>query len=123
MIDEKNIIEELEKNLLSWDKNPKVQNIGIVEKNTDGVITKHGSYGNGAGWGASMMKLDLIRKALQSYDVKDTDFILSVDSDVIFTSPEAFKYADPAYGIIGIKHRPEFNTMRGLWSHMSGAQV
>ncbi len=42
MIDEKNIIEELEKNLESWGKDPKVQNVGYVEKNTDGVITVTG---------------------------------------------------------------------------------
>ncbi len=42
MIDEKNIIEELEKNLLAWNKDPKVQNVGRVEKNTDGVIVCSG---------------------------------------------------------------------------------
>lgn len=42
MIDENNIINELEKNLMSWGKDPKTQNVGIVEKNTDGVITVSG---------------------------------------------------------------------------------
>lgn len=42
MIDEKNILEELEKNLMSWNKDPKIQNVGTVERNTDGVITANG---------------------------------------------------------------------------------
>lgn len=91
-----------------------------ISENTDKTMC---GYGNGAGWGASMLKLGLIKRALKLYDVKDTDFILSVDSDVVFTSPEVFKYADPAYGLIGIKHRPEFKTFFGDWSHMSGALI
>ena len=81
------------------------------------------SYGNGAGWGPSMMKLDYLRKMLEWFPVKDDDFILSVDSDVVFTSPEVFKYVKPDYGIIGIKHKPDFETLRGPWSHMSGALI
>ncbi len=42
MIDEKNILEELEKNLISWNNDPKIQNVGVVEKNTDGVIIATG---------------------------------------------------------------------------------
>lgn len=42
MIDDKNIIKELEENLLSWSESPKVQNVGFVEKNTDGVIVATG---------------------------------------------------------------------------------
>lgn len=42
MIDESNIIAELEKNLLTWSKDPKVQNVGVVEKNNDGVIVSSG---------------------------------------------------------------------------------
>lgn len=80
-------------------------------------------YGNGAGWPASMMKLDHMRKMLELFPVKDEDFILSVDSDVVFTSSEVFEYVRPEYGIIGIKHNPEFETLRGIWSHMSGALI
>lgn len=90
----------------------------LLSLNTDDI-----PYGNGAGWGASMMKLEAIRQLLRENDVKDTDYILSVDSDVVFTSPEVFKYVNPEYGIIGIKHRPEFNTKFGKWSHMSGALI
>ena len=42
MIDEKNIIQELEKNLMSIGRDPKVQNVGKVEKNTDGVVIASG---------------------------------------------------------------------------------
>jgi F-type H+/Na+-transporting ATPase subunit alpha len=42
MIDENKIISKLEKNLLEGNQDPKIQNIGIVEKNTDGVIVASG---------------------------------------------------------------------------------
>lgn len=42
MINENNIIANLEKNLMSFGLDPKVQNVGIVEKNTDGVIAASG---------------------------------------------------------------------------------
>lgn len=90
----------------------------LLSLNTDGI-----GYGNGAGWPQSMMKVEAIRQLLNENTVQDTDFILSVDSDVVFTSPEVFKYVDPQYGIIGIKHRPEYYTHSGHWSHMSGALI
>lgn len=42
MIDNKQIIENLEKRLSAFTSDNKVQNVGIVEKNTDGVITASG---------------------------------------------------------------------------------
>ena len=42
MIDEKNILEELERNLMIWNNDPRIQNVGVVEKNTDGVIIASG---------------------------------------------------------------------------------
>lgn len=42
MIDRTNIINLLEENLKSFSDDPKVQNVGKVEKNTDGVITASG---------------------------------------------------------------------------------
>ncbi len=42
MINEENIINKLEKNLLSMNQDPKIQNVGSVEKNTDGVIVASG---------------------------------------------------------------------------------
>ena len=42
MIDNKTIIENLEKRLSSFTSNPKTQNVGAVEKNTDGVVSASG---------------------------------------------------------------------------------
>jgi F-type H+-transporting ATPase subunit alpha len=42
MIDNKSIIENLEKRLSAYTEDTKVQNVGKVEKNTDGVITASG---------------------------------------------------------------------------------
>jgi len=88
--------------------------------NTDFEYPK---YHNGAGWEASMIKMKELRTILEIYPVKDTDFVLSVDSDVVFTSSEVFKYVVPEYGIIGTRHKPPFNTALGLWGHMSGALI
>lgn len=94
----------------------------ISVSNTD-VSEHYKQYGNGAGWQASMMKLKALSDIVLTKNVQDNDFVLSVDSDVVFCSPEVFKYVAPEYGIIGIKHHPEFNTHRGSWSHMSGALI
>jgi F-type H+-transporting ATPase subunit alpha len=42
MIDNKTIIDNLEKKLSTFTADPKTQNVGVVEKNTDGVITASG---------------------------------------------------------------------------------
>jgi len=42
MIDNKTIIENLEKRLSSFTSNPKTQNVGTVQKNTDGVVSVSG---------------------------------------------------------------------------------
>lgn len=81
-------------------------------------------YGNGAGWGPSMAKLNALRDLVKKYKPKDTDFILSVDSDVVFCTSEVFKYIDPEYGIIGIGHNGEkANTFIGKLNHMSGCSI
>lgn len=76
-------------------------------------------YGNGAGWDASMLKLKQLRK----FTPDDNDWILSVDSDVVFGGRDVFLQLDTQYGIIGRKHEPEFRTQLGMWSHMSGALI
>lgn len=83
----------------------------------------HKDYQNGAGWQASMIKLGEMRKMVNLYPVKDDDFILSVDSDVVFTSSEVFKYANSEYGLIGIQHQQPYDTRFGKWGHMSGALI
>lgn len=80
-------------------------------------------YGNGAGWDASMMKLSAMDQLIHDCQPTDDDFILSVDSDVVFCTPEVFERVDPRYGIIGVQHRPPFMTEFGLWGHMSGALI
>jgi hypothetical protein len=94
----------------------------ISISNTD-TVPEYKAYGNGAGWQASMMKLKALSDIVRTKNVQDDDFVLSVDSDVVFCSPEVFKFVDPEYGIIGTKHSPEFNTHMGLWSHLSGALI
>jgi len=42
MIDNTKIIENLEKRLSTFTSNPKTQNVGVVEKNTDGVVSVSG---------------------------------------------------------------------------------
>lgn len=42
MIDSQSIIQQLEKRLTKFSEDPKVQNIGIVEKNSDGVVVVSG---------------------------------------------------------------------------------
>jgi len=42
MIDNQSIIQQLEKRLTKFSEDPKVQNIGIVEKNSDGVVVASG---------------------------------------------------------------------------------
>lgn len=68
MIDNKTIIENLEKKLSTFTEDPKTQNVGYVQKNTDGVITATG-----------------LTKARMSemIDFQDgsTGFILNLDED------------------------------------------
>jgi len=81
------------------------------------------SYENGAGWNASMMKLNELSYICESYNVRPDDYILSVDSDVIFTSSQVFDYVDGSNGIIGVKHQQPYNTHLGIFGHMSGALI
>jgi lipopolysaccharide biosynthesis glycosyltransferase len=90
--------------------------------NTD-YREEYKGYENGAGWKASMMKLKALGKLFDTDLIEHNDFVLSVDSDVLFCSSEVFNYVDPKYGIIGVKHKPEFNTLLGTWSHMSGCLI
>jgi hypothetical protein len=90
----------------------------LLSLNTDDT-----DYKNGAGWEASIMKLEAIRQLLSENDIRDRDHVLSVDSDVVFCSPEVFEYANQCNEIIGIKHNPEYKTALGQWSHMSGALI
>lgn len=79
-------------------------------------------WGNGAGWEASMLKIDAL-KSLFRFGIRETDFVLCVDSDVIFTSGEVFNYVFPDYGIMGIKNFSEASTPIGPLRHFSGCSI
>lgn len=70
MIDNKTIIENLEKKLSTFSADPKTQNVGKVEKNTDGVITASGLSGAFMG---------------EMIDFPDgsTGFVLNLDEDYV----------------------------------------
>lgn len=97
-------------------------NIAMIRPTMTGV-RKYTNYKNGAGWEASMMKLEELSYIVDNFELNDDDFILSVDSDVVFCSSEVFKYINPAYGIIGILGQQPWNTMHGKWAHMSGCLI
>lgn len=87
------------------------------------VNTDDTRYFNGAGWSASMIKLAAIDQMLKDYDIQDDDFILSVDSDVVFCNSDLFQIVSARYGIIGTQHKPPYTTKYGPWGHMSGALI
>jgi F-type H+-transporting ATPase subunit alpha len=68
MIDNNEIIAQLEKKLSTFNDDPKVQNVGIVEKNTDGVIS------------ASGLSKAFMGEIIEFSD-KSTGFILNLDED------------------------------------------
>jgi hypothetical protein len=94
------------------------KHLGSVESiNMDGT-----GWGNGASWEASMMKLNALRTVLKR-GITDTDYVLSVDSDVVFCSSEVFKYIH-TYGIIGIQQEGKpTNTFIGHLSHIGGCSI
>lgn len=81
------------------------------------------NYGNGSGWAASMMKLSAMDQLIKDTNPEDDDFILSVDSDVVFCNSDLFEVINPEYGIIGVVHKPPFMTEYGPWGHCSGALI
>jgi len=84
---------------------------------------KYTAYENGAGWNPSMMKLDELANLVEGYDIQNDDYILSVDSDVVFTSPEVFEHVDGSHELIGIQSQQPFITAFGSWGHMSGCLI
>jgi len=76
-------------------------------------------YSNGAGWPQGMMKIAY----LKTMSFADDDWILSVDSDVVFCNSDVFKALDPEYGIIGVLGQQPWDTFYGKWSHMSGCLI
>lgn len=60
-------------------------------------------YGNGAGWESSMLKLDALRGVVKKGNVKDDDWVLSVDSDVVFCASDVFDYIKTLESLIFTK--------------------
>jgi hypothetical protein len=79
-------------------------------------------WGNGSGWDPSIMKVNAIKSILR-FGLRDDDFILCVDSDVVFCTPEVFTFVKPEYGIIGIKNSTDFPALIGPLKHMSGCLI
>ncbi len=87
-------------------------------------------YGNGGGWGPSMMKVNHLRQIV-SYGIGDDDWVLSVDSDVVFTSTQIFDWVQQVTmlkhykaDIIGIQQVGDLaKTELGLLKNMSGCSI
>jgi hypothetical protein len=88
----------------------------VVNTDTD---PKYARYGNGAGWEAGMMKIAYMK----TISFADDDWVLSVDSDVVFGNRKVFDLLDPKYGIIGIQGQQPWDTFYGKWAHMSGCLI
>jgi hypothetical protein len=91
-------------------------NVKIV--NTD-IDPLYKGYGNGAGWPQGMMKV----ACMKTMSFADDDWVLSVDSDMVFCNGDVFKHIDPKYGIIGVLGQQPWDTVYGKWAHMSGCLI
>lgn len=100
-------------------------NLGAIEVyHTTGKLFKGQPYGNGGWWEAALMKHDYLKQMVYKYKPTEKDFILSVDSDVIFCNSKVFDYINPEYGIIGIMQQGELaNTEIGKLHNMSGCSI
>lgn len=78
-------------------------------------------WGNGCHWSGGVMKVAAIREVIKQADVSDDDYILGVDSDVLFTSNRIFDDLEGA-GLAGPMqlHNPPTTSRFGSWSHVSG---
>jgi hypothetical protein len=87
-------------------------------------------YGNGAGWGPSMLKLGVLREVVAK-GIDDNDWVLSIDSDVVFTNTKVFDWINVVtsfvynkYDIIGIMQNSGLaKTQLGLLNNMSGCSI
>lgn len=95
---------------------PKGTRLKVINTDTD---PKYAGYGNGAGWPQGMRKIAY----LKTMSFADDDWVLSVDSDVVFCNGKVFELLDPKYGIIGIQGQQPWDTFYGKWAHMSGCLI
>lgn len=95
---------------------PKGTTLKVVNTDTD---PKYAGYGNGSGWPQGMLKIAYMK----TMSFADDDWVLSVDSDVVFGNGKVFELLDPKYGIIGIQGQQPWDTFYGKWAHMSGCLI
>lgn len=97
--------------------NIQIQSLNLDEK----------GWGNGAGFEASMLKVDAIRNLWNEKTIFEYDWILSVDSDVVFANSEIFDYVNGlnyAVGITGMMQDGELADCKlGKLHHMSGCLI
>jgi hypothetical protein len=90
--------------------------INVINTDTD---PKYAGYGNGSGWPQGMLKIAYMK----TMSFADDDWVLSVDSDVVFGNGKVFELLDQKYGIIGIQGQQPWDTFYGKWAHMSGCLI
>lgn len=95
---------------------PKGTTLKVVNTDTD---PKYAGYGNGSGFPQGMLKIAYMK----TMSFADDDWVLSVDSDVVFGNGRVFELLDPKYGIIGIQGQQPWDTFYGKWAHMSGCLI
>lgn len=88
------------------------------------MVKKNKKYGNGAGWQACLIKIAALRDIVNKYKPTEGDYILSVDSDVVFCTSEVFGHVKDA-GIIGIAGAPTERPMTpiGPLYNFSGCSI
>lgn len=85
----------------------------------DFILLREPGFGQW-GWRSSMMKVAMLRRA--SSVVRNHDYLVSVDSDVHFTSRGIFKWiCDNNPPIAGAMHSEKAATKYGMFAHLSGA--
>jgi hypothetical protein len=92
--------------------------------NSNGVkfLLREPGWGNGGHWQGGLMKIKTLRSLYLYGHFNDDDYVLSVDSDVIFTSSRIFDELNGS-AIAGLMQSTDLPiTQRfGPWSHVSGA--
>lgn len=74
-------------------------------------------WGNGAGWEASMKKV----RHLRSIEIPPDDYLMCVDSDVLFFANPLFKWLEGSPGeFMGVQNYVGIQTHHGVLRHMGG---
>ena len=80
-------------------------------------VEDYTTWGNGSGWEASMYKVQILRQ----FEIEENDFLVCIDSDVLFFTPEVFKFVNETDGeVIGIKNEITVPTLQGDLNHIGG---